>query len=241
MPTRRAALASLLALPFAASATAAPVPSATQKELEALWADLAKDEVPATMALLKLSAKPKDVVPFLREKLKPLTIDEKRVRTLLADLEGDKEDARKAAIEELEYYDPRLAIELPALFDIVTTHTGRAYMVGLLSGDRLTERLLEQNAPITLSQHGGKNGEEVYYNFRQGGSWWAEHRVGQINATVHGNRRKYWTRAVRAITLLEHIGTPEAAAVLKTLATGHADAQPTKAAKDALARLEKAK
>ncbi len=33
--------------------------------------------------------------------------------------------------------------------------------------------------------------------------------------------------------LLEHIGTADAAAILKDMATGHADAYPTKVAKEA--------
>jgi hypothetical protein len=48
-----------------------------------------------------------------------------------------------------------------------------------------------------------------------------------------------WTRAVRAIVLLEHIGTPGAVAILKDMATGHPDAQPTKVARDCLERLAK--
>ena len=60
---------------------------------------------------------------------------------------------------------------------------------------------------------------------------------GPGRALAAGNPKKKWTRAVRAIVLLEHIGTPDAVAVLKELATGHADAQPTKAAKEAVARL----
>jgi hypothetical protein len=46
---------------------------------------------------------------------------------------------------------------------------------------------------------------------------------------------------VRAVVLLEHVGTPAAVAALRALATGHPDAQPTKAAKEAVARLEKGK
>jgi hypothetical protein len=49
--------------------------------------------------------------------------------------------------------------------------------------------------------------------------------------------QKDWGRATRAVMLLEHIGTPAAVKVLERMATGHADASPTKAAKDALKRL----
>jgi hypothetical protein len=44
---------------------------------------------------------------------------------------------------------------------------------------------------------------------------------------------------VRAILLLEHIGTPGAFAILKEMATSHPDAQPTKVARDCLEFLVK--
>src|SRR4051812_33360033 len=77
---RRTAVAGLIlsavfALPVWVQA--APVPAdASKQELESLWADLiktAKDEGDASRALLKLS-KHRDVVPFLKGKLKPLQI-----------------------------------------------------------------------------------------------------------------------------------------------------------------------
>ena len=51
------------------------------------------------------------------------------------------------------------------------------------------------------------------------------------------NTKKKWTRAVRAIVLLEHIGSPDAEAILKEMATGHPDAHPTKVAREALKTL----
>jgi hypothetical protein len=48
------------------------------------------------------------------------------------------------------------------------------------------------------------------------------------------NTKKKWTRAVRAVVMPEHIGTPDAEAILKDMATGHPDAYPTKVAKEAL-------
>jgi hypothetical protein len=240
--SRRAAVLGLLAGGAGVAPAAAPVPAAEgNRELESLWADLAKDELTASRALLKLAGK-REAVAFLKGKLKPLTIDEKRVRGYLADLASEDEKVWKPAVEELEYFDPRLAIDLGTLMDDVTDRVARARLVALLSGDRSADDLLKSNKPILLRQHGGKNGEDVYFNFFCEGSWWAEAKVGSINKEAGwGNRRKYWTRAVRAVVLLEHIGTPEAAAVLKDLATGHADAQPTRAAKAAVARLAESK
>jgi hypothetical protein len=70
------------------------------------------------------------------------------------------------------------------------------------------------------------------------GSWWAEQRVERINSgDPRRDTKKKWTRAVRAIVLLEHIRTPEAVAILKTMASGHPDAYPTKVAREALAAI----
>jgi len=43
----------------------------------------------------------------------------------------------------------------------------------------------------------------------------------------------------RAVTVLERIGTPEAVQMLQNLAQGEPDALPTRAAKEALERLNK--
>jgi len=50
-----------------------------------------------------------------------------------------------------------------------------------------------------------------------------------------------WIRAVRAAIILESFGTPEARNILKSLASGEADAPPTKEAKAALERIAKSK
>ena len=48
-----------------------------------------------------------------------------------------------------------------------------------------------------------------------------------------------WVRAVRAVNLLEHMGTPEAQEILRAIAAGESDALPTVAAREALERLKK--
>jgi hypothetical protein len=198
--------------------------------MEAWWADLEKGEAEATRALLKLAAQPKETVAFLKAKMMPLKIDAERVKALLAKLNSDKEEVWKTAFEELEYFDPRLAIDLETLMADVTEAPARQRMIEVLSG-RPAGSL--ETKEVVLRKVGQGEG----FNFFAGGSWCAEHLVARLNSTPWGNLKKKWTRAVRAIMLLEHIGTPDAVAVLKELATGHADAQPTKAAKEAVARL----
>jgi hypothetical protein len=79
------------------------------------------------------------------------------------------------------------------------------------------------------------------FNFvSENASWWAEHRIARMRDSAWGNPKTTWTRAVRAIVLLEHFATPGAVAILRDMAAGHPDAQPTKVAKDALKRLGEA-
>ncbi len=77
------------------------------------------------------------------------------------------------------------------------------------------------------------------FNFFDGQtSWWAEHLVDRIGSGTW-NPKRAWTRAARGVAILEQLGTPEAVKVLGQLAEGHADAFPTKAAKQSLERLKK--
>lgn len=218
-------------------ARAAPVPvdkeakEAKAKELEGLWAELYKDEPEASTALLKLFKQPIHAVPFLQAKLRPLKLDEKRCKELLKDLGNDKEKTWKAAWEELDYLDPRLAIDLLTLMNDITDKTSRSRMVELFL-DLKADSLAGQDVKIWKPQPDG-------YNFSSnGGSWWAEHRIDRIGGRAWSPKRS-WTRAARGVAILEQIGSPDAVKVLNQLAEGHADASPTKAAKESLERLKK--
>jgi hypothetical protein len=230
---RRFAAATVAAL-VCSIAIPAPVrdnPAAKRKEIESYWADLEKEDAVATRALLLLSARPVETVAFLKEAMKPLRIEPEAVKALLTKLGSDKDDVWKPAFEELEYFDPRLAIDLSTLMNDVTDSPARERMVAVLSG-----RTADMLAGKTVTIRPVGNGEG--FNFFDGrGSWWAEHRVEKLNGEGWGNPKKKWTRAVRAIILLEHFGNPDAVAILTTMAGGHADAQPSKEAKAALARI----
>lgn len=224
--SRRAFLAApaLLALgPAAARAGDA-------RAMDDLWTDLEKGDFEASRALLTMSARPKEAVDFLKLKMKPLKLDPEKARALIDWLGNDDEAVWKGAFEELDYFDPRLAIDLETLMRDVKETPARQRLVEVLSG-RAAGSLGDKT--VELRKHGD------YFNFfaQNFGSWWAEDKVGGINnASGWGNRRTKWTRAVRALALLEHLGTPEAVGLLKAMASGHPDAQPTKAAAESLAR-----
>jgi RNA polymerase sigma factor (sigma-70 family) len=243
-----------------AALVAAPPPKGAESEgerkrLEPLWDDLLKDEKTATRAVLALSARPKDAVPLIREKLKPLILTEERARKLIANLGSEKDDAWKPAFEEMQYFDPRLAIGLEALMDDVKDDLPRQRLTAVLASYTAGpgyfawfDITLRSNAPGTFNflvkvradapADAPEDTAAGQFKPQPGAvgpgarsfSTWAEHKVERI---THPS----WTRAVRAAVLLEHIGTPAAVANLTDMAKGHPDAQPTKAAKEALARL----
>ena len=113
----------------------------------------------------------------------------------------------------------------------VTTKPLRQRLVEILSS-REAGSLGEGD--VSLRKIGGNN-----FNFVSGiGSWWAEAKISRLGTDAWRGANKKWARAVRAIALLEHIKSPEAIGLLKDLSTGHPDAEPTKFAVEAIARLE---
>lgn len=204
-------------------------PAARVRPLEETWADLEKADPEATTALLELADHPTESVAFLKEKMKPLKVEPDRVKALLAELGSRKPEIWQPAFEELEYFDPRLAIGLEALMADVREAPGRQRMVEVLSGRKAGS--LEER-PVELMRFG-----DGMFNFKSGGTWWAEPQIARLNAGPGGNQKKKWTRAVRVIAFLEHLGTPDATAILKKMAFGHEEAQPTREARKALKRL----
>jgi hypothetical protein len=72
-------------------------------ELEALWDDLGGEAVKADHAIRALAAAPRQSVPFLDARLRPLTVaDAKRVERLVAELDDDAFEVRRRAGQELE-------------------------------------------------------------------------------------------------------------------------------------------
>jgi len=218
----------------ALTARGAETPAAPSS-LESLWSDLDKTDAVAARALLQMVDKPKETVGFLKEHLKSLKINADRVQTLLANLGSEKEETWTAAYEELEYFDPRLAIDLETLMADVTTSPTRQRLVEILSS-RARGSLEGKEVTLRTTGAGSFNFAAPIGTSGGLGSWWAEAHVDRIN--VGTTTKRQWTRAVRAIVLLEHIGTPDAVAILRDMAGGHPDAQPTKTAVEALGRVD---
>ena len=115
MRTARIALIALLVGSWSLAQEPTPAPPPT---LATWWADLEKDEPEATRAVLKLAARPKETTAFLKDKMAPLTVDAARIQFLLTMLGDEKDEVWKPAFEELEYFDPRLAIGLEELMTL---------------------------------------------------------------------------------------------------------------------------
>jgi hypothetical protein len=224
----------MLFLSFAVQAADAPqvatgASAITPQMLDLWWKDLQESEPRASAALLNFSSHPKETIEFFREHLRPLKIEVDDLNLLLSALGSAKESEWKAACEQLEYFDPRLAMNLETLMGDVPDEPARSRLVDILCdyppGTHTGKR-------IELRKIGKGEG----FNFFDGhGSWWAEDKVARLGSSSWGGGKKKWQRSVRAMVLLKHIGTPEAMAIVQEMTTGHPDAFPTRVAKETIA------
>jgi hypothetical protein len=212
-----------------AEAPATTQPAGDEQQMQSWWEDLEKPDPAASRALLDFAGKPDQTVGFLRTHLTPLVLSEDDLSKAIADLGSDDESVWKPAFEKLEYLDPRLAKDLPTLMSDVNEPVARNRLVEILC-DRPAESLSGKS--IQLESIGDGD-----FNFRSANSsWWAENKIDRLTSAGWRGKKK-WTRAVRAIVLLQHIGTADAMLILKDMASGNPDAEPTKVAKEALVAL----
>lgn len=198
----------------------------SDEQMQACWDDLLKNDPEASRALLKMSTSPEKTVAFLKSHLQPLKADAEQVNKWIKDLESDDDEVWKPAYEKLNYFDPRLAIPLATLMADVSNPKSRPRLVEIMSG-RPQDSLAGKDVKYREFE-GGQN--YVVDN----GSFWAEKDVARIGMI---ERKPYWARITRAVVLLEHIGSPEAVAILKDMATGNTDAVPTNVAAAAVEKL----
>lgn len=238
---RSAVAVLLLALPVFADD---PPKAKLDSPLDAVWKDLlSADEAVATRAALTIATQPKDeAVKFLAEKLRPVKADKKLLSKLFADL-GDRDfRTREAAQTELEYFGRFIRSELDAEAKATEVPEVKERLVKLISQIEHREKLekMKDEKPEPAAPNPGGRGASV--SIMNG-------RVFINGQEVTPNAKPVviekpgtpaaWVRAGRGIGVLEHLGTPEAVALLEKIALGEDNAPPTKQAQDALARLKR--
>jgi hypothetical protein len=207
--------------------TTAPIVD-DNKQMEDLWADLEKQEPWSTRAILDFYDKPASTVAFFKDHLKPLKLDQKEMEDAFTALASDEEKVWKPAYEKLNYFDPRLNMDIEALLSEVTEPLARTRLAAILTGCQPDQW---KGYDVSLV----KNGNWGYLSMRNGNSqsnYGIQEKVSELDGS-----KPQWQRTDRALVLLQHIGTPGAIAILKDLATGNPSAQPTKIAKAALQSL----
>jgi RNA polymerase sigma factor (sigma-70 family) len=171
-------------------ANAKPQAASDNSALAAVWADLASDdETEALKAVFALAATPKESVTFLKQNLKPVTIDPKRIARLLANLDSDQFTVREQATQELE--------------------SMGSYAAPYLHG------VLDKKPALEVRQ-----------------------RVEQILERIKSSMPSAGViRSLRAIAVLEYIGSNDARQLLEALSRGRTKALTTQEAEAALDRL----
>jgi hypothetical protein len=175
-------------------------PSRAQpKELDAaaverLWKDLAEGTpARAHEAIRTLAAAPKQSMPWLTERIKPIIApDEEKLRKLVADLDSPQFAVRQKAEDELEKLGELAELALAKLL------AGKPNLDTKQRADKLMEKMV----------------------------------------TTHPLRPEV-LQVVRALAVLEEMGTPEARQLLEKLAGGAAGVAQTREAKLALDRVLK--
>lgn len=219
---------------------AVATPVFAQQTPESRWADLASpDEAKATRAMLGLAAAPKETISLLKERLQPVKADSKRVEQLVAQLKSSNFTTRNQAMAELEYLGKYIKSDLEK-----AQKSNSDAEVGSRLKQLLDKMPKEQKAPAPMPLQG-----------RPGGSVSVSNVNGQIRILIDGvpidltpqvaslppGPPLQWVRAVRAVTILEHLGTPESLQIIQAIAGGEADAMPTAAAQEALKRMKSEK
>ena len=154
------------------------------KELEALWSDLERSEAEAARALLALFDRGQEGVVFLKQKLKPLAITSDRVNSLLLELNSADEHVWQPAFEELAYFDPRLAIDIPDLMKLVPESPARQRLVAVM-GDRQADWLAGSEIKLLSTQDG-------YHFTTPNRTFWAP-AVAQLNTARFATVKRKWT------------------------------------------------
>lgn len=182
--------------------------------------------VPAVIALRDA----KNVPAVLKAKLPAIKATKEQITKWVQALDADGDD-RRAALAELCYFRPSLALTLGEQCDLLTTHRGRAWLF----------QLWWQDFGVPPPQMEFSQG--VAFSATDSGltAAWPRRKVPPLEAPVPELSKQtcaQWQRARLAVLALERNKSDEAKEVLKQLADGHPDILPTKDAKAALGRLK---
>lgn len=212
--------------------------SSLDEPIDAAWRHLlSRNEPEVSSAVLHLSRNPAETTGFLTERLRPLHLSSDRIETLLDSLQSSDDDIWRPAFQELGYFDPRLALSIEELIahDSMQESPGRHRLVSILIGTSIKN--IAKWKYIRLHEVGDG------FNFccsdnpdTCGANYWGEPNMRFLCGIT--DPKPEWSRALRAIALLEHFGTPEAMKIIQRMSTGHPDAQPTIFARSILAKHE---
>jgi RNA polymerase sigma factor (sigma-70 family) len=205
------------------------------KALDELWADLAStDEARSARAILALGATPRQAVPFLRDRLQPVKVDARKVATWIKQLDSESFRDRESAHRELEYLGKYVKADLEKAITDKSTAELKQRVKRLL-------KHIGEDAPTPAAAQQLQGGDVSVSNINGKIEIKINGKVLDLSPQVIQKRspQPAWQRAVRAVAVLEHIGTAEATRVIEVMAGGEAEALPTRAAAEALKRLKK--
>jgi hypothetical protein len=225
-----AALACVFGLSTGARAGDKPVDFTTA------WTDLSSgDQTRAARAAVLFGKSPKEAVAFLKERLRPVKADSAYAARCIADLDADEAGTREEAQLRLEYLGKYVKDDLKKAQAGDVGAEAKKRIATLLDAIAAGEKAA---APAPPPNAGAAKSVQV------------RNVNGQVTVIVDGvpldmspkaaaptGPPRTWVHVARAVGVLEALDTPESRAILEDLAGGEADALPTTAAKEALARI----
>jgi hypothetical protein len=195
--------------------------------------------------------RPNEAVVFLKKNLRPVALTKESAEKLLARLLGDDKKEVRAALRELQVVDLALELNMVDGFKKLKTPAHRCRLAAALYswqnvpyGDITDDFDIDarmKDYTVGTSYSSGPTESILWKKWREeapgnGRRDDPEDRHDTLYKSKDEIHRDRWYHEESAIYILDAIGTDEAVAIIKDMATGHADAGPTKAAKEVLKR-----
>ncbi len=224
-----------------------PSTTVTKEELQQWWHDLANPGIQSTYATLSFIRFPNEAIGLLKQELLPLRLSQSRLEELYVQLASDDASVWQAAYREFEYFDPRLVKTVPEIMDGLSVvneqieHDQQARLKKRLAAVLSGWALDEVSDPSTT--YGGfVVSDAQFYHEQNRNSWtfvgagigsWQATELSLIGERLRKIKPK-WDRAIRALAILDHIGSEQASDLLAKMATGNEKAAPTRYALELL-------